>query len=183
MSRHAILTALITIFAASSVFAENTVQLPDLGPVAKGNPLPFFSGLDLKTRRAVNDAVLLKNTENRHLIVFFKTTCAPCLKGLKELVANAKRLDAAKIKVTLIDLQEDEDTIKPFVERNGLEPFQVLTDLYGRSAGLALGVAKQGPDKDVAVASLPTSILVDKSGKVLAIYGQEGDDWIDLIVK
>jgi len=167
----------------STAFAGKTAQPTSLGPISVGKALPFFSGLDLKTRRAVNGAILLKDKQpDRHLLVFFQTTCAPCLRGLKELAGNAKRLDDAKIKVTLIDVQEEDDRVVPFLQRNGLDQFQVLTDLYGKSAGMPLGVTRQQDDQ-VAVANLPTSILVDKTGKVLAIYREEGEDWIDLIVK
>jgi thiol-disulfide isomerase/thioredoxin len=167
----------------SAAFAGKTAQPTTLGPISVGKALPFFSGLDLKTRRAVNGNLLLKDKQpDRHLIAFFQTTCAPCLRGLKELAANSKRLEDAKVKVTLIDVQEEDGLILPFLQRNGLDQFQVLTDLYGKSAGVPLGVTQQ-EDKQVVVANLPTSILVDKAGKILAIYREEGDDWIDLIAK
>ena len=170
----------LVLLLGSALHAGQTASFAKLGALEVGKPLPHFAAFD-PDGKPTNTRKLLQEPAARRLFVSFQTTCAPCLKGILALQAARERLERAKVQVVLVDIQEGEDAAHRFVQEHGVT-FSVLTDPYGRMAGTALG-ATRAEGNSATVAQLPTSVLADASGKVIAIFGQEGDDWIERVLK
>ncbi|MDD5012018.1 MAG: TlpA disulfide reductase family protein, partial [Phycisphaerae bacterium] len=109
-------------------------------------------------------------------LIFFATNCKPCIRGLKMLAANKKRLKDAKLKIVLIAFKQTEDVVKPFAKEMGLDNFTILPDRFGSISG-SFGIVSEGDDGSSA--KLPTTFLLSKEGVINKIFGKEGEDYID----
>ena len=132
----------------------------------------------------VNQPKLLKTKgANKIVLVYFSTWCVPCWVGLKMLAKNKSRLKKAGIKVVLVDYKEEESAVKPYLKKMGLDSYLTVLDKFGLNAR-RYGVEKTGGSKNVGEnASLPRTFVLDMGWRVLAIYGKEGKDYIDRMIK
>lgn len=123
-------------------------QNPLLGKQAKEFSLKSFSG----TQQSLS---VLRN--GRPAILFFWATwCPHCVEQLKDLKQHADDFAQKDIQLILVDLDEDEQTIKNFMIRRGLS-FDVLIDVDGRVAD------------DYGVQGVPTYIFINSDGVVKAV--------------
>lgn len=150
----------------------STVALTQMGPTEVGKPAPWFAGWTL------DDAVLnrtrllaAKPPPSAHALVFFATWCRPCLTGLKAIAAAQPQLEAAGVRVVLVDFREDAETVRPFLKEHGLQGLLVIVDKFG-------AVAKAFGATDGKTARLPRTVILDAAGVVRGIFAAEGDDYI-----
>ena len=109
-------------------------------------------------------------------VVVFATWCKPCIKGIKVLVRSKERLAKAGISVVLINFGEDAETVEPWKQTIGIpEDFTLILDEWGAEAA-KLGVKKPS-------ARLPLTVMTDRRGKVTAIFGEEGDDYLSQVIR
>ncbi len=105
---------------------------------------------------------------------FWATWCGPCRFEMPSMEKLYQRFKAKGLVVVAVNLQEDRDSAKRFVEEHELS-FPVLLDTTGR-IGATYGAR-----------SIPTTYLVDRAGFVLAgtIGTREWDteDYISLFEK
>lgn len=100
------------------------------------------------------------------LVYFFSTWCLPCLQELKTLSALQRQYEAQGFAVVAVGLDlEGARVLRPF-EKAVAPPFPVLVaDEYLRS-----GRSPYGP-----VRSVPTSVLLDRQGRIAAAYEGPAD--------
>ena len=109
-------------------------------------------------------------------VVVFATWCKPCVKGIKVLVHSQERLAKAGISVVLVNFGEDAETVEPWKQTIGIpEDFTLILDEWGAEAA-KLGVKNPS-------ARLPLTVITDQRGKVTAIFGEEGDDYLSQVIR
>jgi thiol-disulfide isomerase/thioredoxin len=97
------------------------------------------------------------------LLNFWATWCAPCRAETPELVNVHSRYQARGFQVIGISLDENTAAIPPFIKRYQV-PYPIL--LPGADFSLA-----------AQVESIPTSVLLDRQGRVAAVYhGAVGEE-------
>lgn len=141
--RWTLLVGLATMFAA--IAADPPKDL------AVGDKAPAFKLKDLEGKEVTLDSLKGKVV----LLDFWMTTWPPCRLPLPYINRCAKRAEArdGKLVVLAIDLREEAETVKKFVEHNGYE-FRVPLD----------------PDATVGKAyrlrKLPTFFVINKDGTI-----------------
>jgi len=149
------------------------------GEATVGRESPWFAGWNLDNR-VVNKKILLKKNPGKGcVLVFFATWCEPCKKGLSVLEANLSRLRQANLVPVLVAYRQDAGEVRPWAARNGLKTVHIILDRFGK-ASLAFGAAVMKGESESA--SLPRTVVLDPIGRVRAIFGQEGDDYMDRIL-
>lgn len=154
-----------------------TMMLPRMGGIEVGKPAPWFAGWTLDDR-VLNRTRLLATTPTArvHALVFFATWCRPCLKGLTGIAAARAQLEAAGVRVVLVDFREHAATVKPFLKTHGLQGLPVIVDKFG-------AVAQAFGASDGKTARLPRTVLLDAEGVVRGIFAAEGADYVERLIK
>ncbi len=148
---------------------KTTKRLAALGPLRVGAEAPWFSGWSLDGE-VLNPKKL--PADRPWAFVFFATWCRPCITGLELLQAGRAELEAAGLHVVLVNHAEEEPAVRAFLKERSLwGQFPVLHDKFGEMAK-SFGVS-QG-EKLV----LPRTIVLSPDRQVLAIFGEEGADYI-----
>ena len=180
-------TAALLAIAAPTLAGEKpaedkskTLRLDKMGPVVPGAEAPWLAGW--KTDGKPTNIALQLKGRKALAVVFFATWCKPCRKGLKLLADNRARLDESGIGVLLVDLMEEREAVAAYMSRMKLAHWPVIIDSTGqifKDYGIvATAAAKDGAGS----ASLPRTVVVDSSRKVLALFGEEGSDYVDAIL-
>ena len=118
------------------------------GFVRVGDTAPMFQAVDLAGR-----AVSLDKYRGRVVVInFWATWCPPCRVEMPELDAYQAEM-GDRIAILGIDMGEPSSAIVPFVRQYGLR-FPILLDESGAIAA------------SYGVTSLPTSLILDRSGIV-----------------
>ncbi|MCF0217074.1 MAG: TlpA family protein disulfide reductase [Fibrobacteraceae bacterium] len=169
--------ALFLIAFVSFSFAASTQQL-EL-PVSVKDSIPWFAARD-------NDGGPFTKTHLKKIaqgskkvaLVYFATWCIPCRVGLKQIKENENVLSEKGVKVVLVNVGEnDSKLISDYISKMKLEVFPLIKDNYKRlSEGFGLV-------KENEIFSLPRTLLLDENLKPLKYLGQEGEDFIELLVE
>jgi len=170
------------LFCAYARADEQTERLSRLGSVEQGQKAPWLAGFDVfEPTRAMNLTKLLKSPGGKRLaVVFFATWCEPCKKGLAMLSENKKKLSAAGVRVVLVDVREEAGVVSAFLEKKNLHGFDALLDKFGTCAkSYGLAVVKKGEE----TLAIPKTFIIDKQGRLAAILGREGTDYVDRIIE
>jgi thiol-disulfide isomerase/thioredoxin len=94
------------------------------------------------------------------VINFWASWCSPCRAEASELVAVADATKAQRVSFVGIDIRDDRDKAKAFVEGHAIS-YPSLFDPAGRSA---LDFA------DVPPTATPSTLIVDRKGRIAALY-------------
>jgi peroxiredoxin len=149
-----------------------TVRLPESGSVKVGSAAPSFGGWDL-----TNENVLTLDSLRRTpgltalLITFGASWCRPCMDGLPRLKALTRKHPGFRL--VLIAVESDSGKAQDLAARTGIDGPAIL-DKFEHIAR-TYGVAGEKTQ-------LPRTFLVDRSGRVRAIYGVEGND-LELLIE
>ncbi len=163
---------------AKPAATTTTESLEKSGPLVVGTEAPWFSGWT-PDDQVINRDRLLKAAPNGVALVVFATWCAPCVEGLKRLAAGRDALEAAGVRPVLVAYREEAEVVTPWLAARGWKDTTVLIDRFGVAA-TALGVVTQS--KEGERARLPRTVVVSGDGTVRAIFGREGDDYVERIV-
>lgn len=118
-----------------------------------GEPAPPFS-LDSLT----GDALSLGDFAGRPVLLnFWATWCAPCIEEMPLLAGAAAQFDEQGLAVLLIDVGEELDLVRSFVEERGLD-LPVALDMNNETAYA------------YRVSAYPTSVLIDTAGRVVDVH-------------
>jgi peroxiredoxin len=149
--------------------AALTVRLQESGAARVGAPAPSFGGWSLDERTVVT-LESLRSPPAPLLVTFGASWCAACAKGLPRLRAVA---DAhPEVRLVLVDVEADAAKARAFATRYGLAE-RAMLDKFGTVAA-KYGLSIEAGDERRT--SLPRTFLLDRDGRVRAIYGEEGDD-------
>ena len=172
-----LLMSCLLALASPPIAPEVTTVLPRMGTVEVGKPAPWFAGWTLDDR-VLNRTRLLATSPapKAYALVFFATWCRPCLKGLTAIARARPALDAAGVRVVLIDFREEASTVTPFLKAHGLEGLPVIVDKFG-------AVAQAFGASDGKTARLPRTVVLDAQGTVRAIFAAEGEDYVAQLLK
>lgn len=157
-----------------------TEALATFGGLTTGQQAPWLAGwttdgMVWNLNRALADSV----TE-RLALVLWASWCKPCREGLLTLAAASERLREARVTVVLVGLDQDEAVGRRFLEKMPL-PFTCILDAFGSATLTFLGIDEDGEAQSTSL-TLPLTVVLDRQRTVLAIYGAEGADYIDLLL-
>lgn len=171
------LFAFVTFFSTGA-FAGPSQKLPL--PDAIKDSLPWFAVRELKddnTPFTRGHLARLTQKYDRVAMVYFATWCIPCRAGIKQIVAQQAEIEKAGTAIVLVNVGEREATkVRAFLRSNSADSLTSITDPYGRMTE-GFGLVKEGQN-----ISLPRTIVVDKSLKVMQLIGEEGDDYIKILM-
>ena len=177
----------------ASATPPRTVSLDISGETRVGQMAPWFSGWRLGTREVLNRDKLLKSGATRgYVMTVFATWCKPCKRGLRMLADGRTRLAHRGLSVLLVnselaDIEAAE--LRTWLAAQGHNDTAVLLDRFGATAAAFGAVDRfpggKGQDKTQVSrerTSYPRTIVLDSTGKVLAVFGIEGPDFVDRIL-
>lgn len=90
------------------------------------------------------------------LLNFWATWCAPCVLEMPSIQTLYDTYQEQGLEVVAVNVQEDRDIVAAFVEEHGFS-FPILLDSNGRTTST------------YAVRGLPTSYLIDRTGKLIGL--------------
>jgi hypothetical protein len=155
-------------------FLEITESQPQCGEAVVGDLAPWLAGWTLdeeefNIRKPFEDPKV-----QRLALVFFAEWCIQCRVGISQLAAEAGRIDSNGVYVALVDVRDAPKRARRFLR--GLQiPFPVVLDRTGTSEKAYLG-EKNGKY------FLPRTAIISREGHVEAIFGREGDDFVDRVI-
>lgn len=155
-------------------FLEITESQPQCGEAIVGELAPWLAGWTLdeeefNIRKPFEDPRI-----QRLALVFFAEWCIQCRVGISQLAREADRIDSSGVYVALVSVRDAPKRTRRFLR--GLEiPFPVMLDRTGESEKTYLG-AKNGKY------FLPRTAIISREGHVEAIFGREGDDFVDRVI-
>lgn len=105
------------------------------------------------------------------LLNFWATWCAPCVREMPELDRLQEALGGDDFAVIAVSSDRGGlDDVRPFYERLGLEHLDIYLD------------PRAGFTRSFGVAVMPTTALIDRQGRVVALY-EGAADWASPEVK
>ncbi|MEI7440190.1 MAG: TlpA disulfide reductase family protein [bacterium] len=93
---------------------------------------------------------------DKTLLIFWATWCEPCIEEIKSMPAKIKAIEAKGYRLVFINLDnpKNQKTVESFISNNG---FETAFDPNGELLSL------------LEISTLPTSLVVDKSGKITKV--------------
>jgi len=147
----------------SGVYASSGISTMSASLIEKA--APDFT-LDTLSKSAVK---MSEYREGKSAIIFFWATwCPHCRVQLKELNSRAKELEDNGIKLVIVDLGEDRESVQSYVKKNNI----------GMDMFLDIDSSLSDPYRLVGV---PTFYLIDAKGMVKAIQHSFPEDYQDLL--
>lgn len=102
---------------------------------------------------------------------FFATWCPPCRAEMPDIEKVYQKYKDKDFVVLAVDLGEDKDTVKSFIEDNGYS-FKVLLD------------SDQSVGQQYEISAIPVSVFIDKNGKIVnKRVGALSEDEMEEIIK
>lgn len=148
--------------ASAELVEEISARVPDevMPPIVAvhsliGQPAPKFALVELEGEKAFE----LESVLGKRVVVldFWATWCPPCVEGLPQLAEVAKSFKDKDVTLFAVNLQEDAQTIREFLEARELE-LPVLLDAQGEVAG------------KYDVSGIPQTVLIGLDGRVHVVH-------------
>jgi peroxiredoxin len=139
-----------------------------------GKTIPFFSGWLSNGHSTFSTTKLLKKRKKRYVVTVCNSKCIPCFSGLRALSEaqdQFKERDISLVIYAADDLVEAQKIKKEF----NFTWAQVVADKFGSFA------KKLASDK-AGILELPRTFVFNAQGKVELIIGEEGEDFISLLL-
>lgn len=184
MSRGLPVFVLAVLIAGVAFAGSGKSQVLDhSGKTVTGQDAPWFAAWGTDEKPFNRDHAFRDPNTKRLALVFWATWCAPCLDGLRVLNNSKAELDAAGVRVVLVNAtfptagqNETKDDVRRFLSRNPT-PYTVVFDEFGNNAKLFLN----GDKGDNG--SLPRTVVIGRDNKVIRIIGREGEDYVRLLTE
>jgi thiol-disulfide isomerase/thioredoxin len=153
---------------------DTTVKLQESGKARVKGMAPSFGGWDLAGKTVLTfDKLRQQPTPSALLLTFGASWCSPCNEGMPRLVALAKKHEG-KFRLVLVDVEPDAVKALEFANKHGVDPSKAILDKF---EGIAKDYGLQADNK----LALPRTFLIDRKGRVHAIYREEGKDLEEVI--
>lgn len=151
---------LFSLLASASLFAQKDTLL-EIGSPAPSFYLKFLDDSEFYSKDYYGETRNLpKARKDRDFVVisFFASWCVPCKKEIPEL----EKLQAKypNVKFFLINVAEDKEKVLNHLKTTTIK-LPILMDMYGKTSEKF-----NVKDKGVALAVLPTLVMIRKDGKV-----------------
>jgi len=91
---------------------------------------------------------------------------------------STQRLDEAGVTIILVSVAEEQSVVAPFIADMDLQNFTAVLDRYSVN-GERFGIVVTKDDAQSM--TLPRTFLIDGSGSVTGIVGEEGADYVDIL--
>jgi peroxiredoxin len=159
--------------------AKASEQLQESAKTKVGQPLPFFAGWTVGGPRSqpTNLTSFLKKKADRYVVTLCANWCEPCKAGLTKLKAHKAEFKKTNTALLAFVSGSNEEA-KALYASHGISWATFVVDRFGNYIPKFSGVAK-GSKENI---QLPRTFVLDSKGKVLKIIGQEGHDFINLLV-
>ena len=162
---------MIIAIVSALLATASTVKLVESGAAKVGSPAPSFGGWDTAGKQVLTlDALRHKPQLSPLLITFGASWCHPCREGLPRLIELTKK--HPEVRLVLIDVEGDGEKAQGWASEIGLTAPAILDKFENIAKTYGLGSA----DGDKQSMKLPRTFLVDATGRVRAIYREEGKD-------
>ena len=146
--------------------------------------VPFFSLKRSNGRALFSEEI--KSGSKGYALVFFQTSCRPCVEGMERLSKAKNRLQSAGIHTVFVHVKEpkgsgrywSDQEIISWLGHKKLVYDEVLFDRTGSLEAAGLYVDKGG----MKTIQLPLTVLVANNQKVRAIARVEGKDLVDAVI-
>ena len=154
--------------------------LDSSGTVKVGSKIPFFSGWKMSTTtgNAFNLTKTLKQNKNRYILNICASWCVPCLEGLQKISESKQKFEDANTSVVILVADSTQHGQEIFEKYNFSWANVVVDEFKTFALRLAPELNKAGKES----LSLPKTIIFNQKGIVEMIIGQEGDDYIPLLL-
>ena len=156
-------------------------QLLETSGTAKvGAKMPFFSGWKMSnsTGSAFNLTKTLKQNKRRYVLNICASWCTPCLEGLQKIAESKQKFEDANISVVILVADSTQHGQEIFKKFSFTWAHVVVDEFKTFALRLAPELNKAGKES----LSLPKTIIFNREGLVEMIIGQEGDDYIPLLL-
>jgi peroxiredoxin len=158
--------------STAAAAGPTTQSLQTLGPVEVGKQLPSWAGHTASGQMVRSSDILQPRrgeAPDALVISFFGTWCEPCRTGLR--VIQSVMDEHQGYKTVLIAKPPDLQKVRSFLKGLGVNQ-QVIPDEH-QAISKRLGVGD----------AVPRTIVVGSDGVVRAIFGEEGGDFKQVLIK
>lgn len=139
------------------------------GEAEVGKVLPNIAALDSTGIAHSARSVLASDGGGNGLVLQFMTVdCPRCKDEIRELVAGKAALDAARVRVLVVNLMDEPERLGTTIKALGAEVFPVVRDRTGALVDL-LKLQEPQPGGGVMI-SVPLSFVADRDGTLRRIY-------------
>ena len=165
------------LYASPSLELSEQLQISAQAKV--GQTLPFFAGWTVGGARSqpTNLTSFLKKDAQRYVITLCANWCDPCKKGLANLKAHEADFKQTKTELLAFVSGSNEEA-KALYGSHGISWATFVVDRFGNYIPKLSGTGKESKEN----IQLPRTFVLDSKGTILKIIGQEGKDFIDLVV-
>jgi thiol-disulfide isomerase/thioredoxin len=183
---HKIVFFVCLAFLPNFSFAEKSEILP-LPKVLQVAELPWFA-LPVKDSEESYNGVLNKNklksismqkNSKKVVLAFYATWCMPCKEGLKRMSNKAAELEKNGVLVALVNVAEkkfDFGKVNKWIMEYAKEGWLLGFDEFG-DLPEKFGLTERGGEMP-----LPKTLLLDSNLRPLVLIGQEGDDFLQILL-
>lgn len=134
---------------------ENVTSQPSNNSSSNTNSEELQMALDFTLTDLNGQQVTLSELKGKNVFLnFFTTWCGPCKEEMPEIQKIQEEYKDKDLLVYLIDLNEDEETVKTFMEKNNYN-FNILMDPNSDAGNL------------YRTTEIPTSLFINKEGKIV----------------
>jgi thiol-disulfide isomerase/thioredoxin len=137
--------------SADDTGAPKPPRLGEFIPVSPPQTAPSFSFVD----PAGNTVSLSDFTGKLVVLNLWATWCAPCLREMPSLDRMQTRLGEDVVVLAISEDRGGNKVVEPFIEKLGLKSVKFYLD------------PKSGAQRAFKVQGLPTSVVIDRDGKIL----------------
>ena len=176
------LSFLTLVFLSTTVSASPSLkpseQLQQSAQVQVGKKIPFFAGWTVGQKRSkpTNLTAFLKQPAKRYVITLCANWCKPCKEGLARLKKHKADFENTQTKLLAFVSGSNEEA-KTLYSTHGISWATFVVDRFGNYIPKFSGKGKASEN-----IQLPRTFVLNEKGEVLKIIGQEGKDFIDLLV-
>lgn len=154
-----------------------TVELDRLGVTKRCDRAPGLMGWLARERRVFGVAKLLKRDPLARAVVvsFFATWCKPCREGLQQLQRAAPELRTRGGRVLLVAVPPFDEGDPPGAWLDGLGVR--LPAIHDKFGALTERWLHERRGMAAATVTLPRTVVLNRNGRLVAVFGQEGADF------